>query len=786
MKRLIILLAFFAAIGAGAAELSWGPGVYFSGSPSYVSEFATTFRDNGGPLSPFGSHIGLKAEVKEKDFAGVLHFACATGKDVYDYSRTGLAAVSSVGFVKDGVVVRQAKTRRIKFEYYGWQENAAFDGLFAESNVLFLGLNQYLISVKVKNTGDKAVSLIPVLYLKQKGKMFTQLKSEGGPLVFKFAVQPILRPGENFLAIATSAPTDEVIKAGKGREFQIGAKELKLAPNEISEFWYVFGYDPDSQNRAKELAQSGLKDLHSPLIAWSEMARTRDEMFQSLPKPHLKQEQTDYHDLYLMAATALDNALYAPRGAMKYWGCVPTKVHYNWFWLWDSGFEALGYSEFKPKMATDVIQAIFQAQRADGFIAHMEDERAKPITPHSQPPVFGFSGGKMIERYGDDPGYQAFEKEMYEKGGLFIDWWKRTRDENHNGVFEYISQDEGGWDNSTRMKYVHTGFFISYLGSVGEVVGSKIKPLDNADLNPWMYFYYDAMADWADDLGKPAEAKKWRAQARELAGKVDQILWDNDCGCWLDGYNWKGSKKYHHFKTLTPAIWFPAFAGSTLDEKKARAVIENHVLNPKEFYGKYPMPVVAYNDKYFDDKIPGWTASIWIFSAYGALEALFKFGYEKEAEELREKLLAMMADQDGMKGIYETYDPITGKYKNKYSTGGYASTQFGWSSAFTLEMILQRYQEQRFIFADTKKIAGFIRKAPDFATRELFYKIKTGLDTPNLELESADGAPLLQAKSVKIKISDPYQSFTTKTFKVWLKGKPFDLELGKEYKLSLD
>ena len=62
----------------------------------------------------------------------------------------------------------------------------------------------------------------------------------------------------------------------------------------------------------------------------------------------------------------------------------------------------------------------------------------------------------------------------------------------------------------------------------------------------------------------------------------------------------------------------------------------------------------------------------------------------------------------------------------------------------------------------------------------------TGLDAPKVELESADSNSLLQAKTVKIKLSDPYGALTSKTFKVWLKGKPFDLDLGKEYKLSLD
>jgi hypothetical protein len=45
-------------------------------------------------------------------------------------------------------------------------------------------------------------------------------------------------------------------------------------------------------------------------------------------------------------------------------------------------------------------------------------------------------------------------------------------------------------------------------------------------------------------------------------------------------YGKKGN--YQHFKTLTPAIWFPAFAGATLDEQKARIAIEKHLLNQQE------------------------------------------------------------------------------------------------------------------------------------------------------------------------------------------------------------
>jgi len=789
MKRLIIFLVFLCASAIGfGEELSKISGVTFSGSPSYISEFPEAFRDNGGPLSPYGSHIGLKADVESRQFASVLHFACATGKNVLDYSRTGLFARSSIRFLRDGRELMEPKSRAIKFEYYGWRERAEFDDFSALAYVQFLGLDQYVISFKLENKSSDSIKLSPVFSIIPKGRSFKpelrisskDVQEQGW--VFKFSVKPTITPGANYLGLLFNNFKGSKTEA-RG-VFEIKGDEIALGPGEKKWMSFIFGYEPDSLTQAYAIARDAKNKFSSPESAWKEMVSERDRFFASLPKPHLGAEQKDYLDLYLMAVTALDNALYAPRGNMKYWGCVPTKVHYNWFWLWDSGFQALGYSEFKPDMARDVIRAIFQAQRADGYIAHMEDERAKPITPHSQSPVFGFSGSQIIERFPDEPATKEFEKEMYEKGKLYIDWWKKARDQNNNGLFEYLSQDEGGWDNSPRMNYVKPGPFISYVGSAGEVISFKLKPLDNADLNPWMYFYYEAMARWADDLAKPEEAIKWRADARALAQKIDEVLWDEDCGCWLDTYGRNGN--YRHFKVLTPAIWFPAFAGATLDEHKARAVIEKHLLNPEEFFGKYPIPTVAYNDPYFDASVPGWKGRIWIFSAYSALETLFKFGYEKESDELRERLLSMMANQGGMKGIYETYDPITGRYLNHKPTSGYASFQFGWSSAFTIEMILERYQHQRFIFADTNQIQGFIREAQDFETREVFYQVNAGLDVPRVELQSADGSALLKTKSIKIKLTDPYQALTTKFFKVLIKGKAFELELGKEYEIKID
>ena len=299
MKKLLWFGIFLISFGAGAKELSWSPDVYFSGSPSYVSEFATKFRDNGGPLSPFGSHIGLKADVKQKEFASTLHFACETGKFVYDYSRTGLAASSSIRFLQNGRLVKEANERRIVFEYYGWRERAKFTDFMAESNVEFLGLDQYLISARIQNNSDKPMTLAPVLYLEKKGRALAIQKTSTPELaVINFSVQPTVVSGENYLVVIPSLPGKLIMKGEKSGNLQIEARAITLAPKQIAEFWYVFGYHPDAAEKAIALARAAQKDFGSPLSAWDSMLKERDAFFASLPKPHLAQSQDDYYDLY--------------------------------------------------------------------------------------------------------------------------------------------------------------------------------------------------------------------------------------------------------------------------------------------------------------------------------------------------------------------------------------------------------------------------------------------------------------------------------------------------------
>ena len=755
-------------------------GASFTGKPSYISEFQADYRDNGGPVSDYGSWCGAKADVDDLNFGGIRHYSCVTGTDVVDYTRTGLAGISNFYLESaGGNFLSPCKSRNVTFDYFGWNETANCEGWGARVSVFFVERNVYLMSVNVKNIGESR-KVSPVIVFNSTSAS-SQITVDGNCAVLNYIVAYTAGINQNWLAIA---PSFQIAGTSGESPYTIKGKEMETPAGGEASFWVLFAYSPDSQEDAVSLANSEIAKIGGNInSAYEKTKNDWENFFASLPKPHVS--KSEFVDLYKMSATALKMDLYAPRNNMTGYGCVPSKVHYNWFWLWDTGFQALGYKEMDPKIAEEVTLTMFGSQLPDGYIAHMTNDQLMAMTPHSQSPVFGYTSSKVAEQIVSEEEKLGFEKKMYDMGEKYISWWETERDMDHDGLFEFMSQDEGGWDNSPRKDYYAgelAGVMVAYVGSIGEVLYSLANPLDCVDLNPWMYFYFKAMEKWAKDLGDSEGEKYWNDRADELGEKIDEILWNEEQGCWFDAMSFDHGLTHEHVKVLTPAIWFPAFAGTTKDEVKIRRVIEEHLLDPQEFFGKYPIPTVAYNDPYYDSKTPGWRSFIWLCTTYSALETLYKYGYEQEASEVRNRTLTMMVNQDGMQGIWETYDPILGKYKNEDSTGGYCTFQFGWSAAFTMEMILERYQRERYVMNDTGEINGYVKNAKAFSDDGIFYTVDTGeYEAPHVSIISMDGEPLLRSSSLKMVFTDEYGNIEHVLFNATISGKPFSAQLGRTY-----
>ena len=756
------------------------PYASFAGAPTYLSEFQDNFRDNGGPLSPFGSHVGIKLCQENVGCAAAHHYACGTGQHVFDYSMTGLFGTSWLTFKRDAQE-QPLQARHVQFDYFGWLELATYPGFRVAVCTHFVRLNEYQLVVEIENQLAETQQLAPSFHFQGQARKIAF--QDGPPNTFdiRFRVMPTILGGGCALRFGCSQ--GGVFQAG-GRQGQFTMSSLTIpaCASRVFTIQFKFAFD---EPPAPDLDMALSPDLMGVQTAWQQVQVQRRGWISLLPAPHISLADEPARDLYACAALAVEQALYARRGKMQYWGCVPNKVHYNWFWLWDTGFNSIGYSEYRPDLAMETVLNMFSIQAQDGFIAHMSNDRLAALTRHSMAPVFGFTTPFILQRCPPGQERRQFLEIFYRQSVKFLAWWEKRRDNNHNGLLEYLSVDESGGDNSPRAGYVPKIIFINYFGYLGELIASKTRPLDSADLNAWMYQYETAMAGWAAELGYSSEVSAWQQKAHALAEKIDQVLWDEPAGCWLDAYMVRGGKERRHFRTLTPWIWFPAFLGATRSETKARRVIEQHLLNPNEFFGPYPIPSVAYNDPDFDPTVPGWTSSIWMPLAYSALVTLFQFGYTDEARELKNRLVTMLLNQGDRKGVFETYDPLTGKYKNQYSNGYYCTFQYSWSGAFIMEMLLDRHEERRFLFPATHSIQGFIRQAVDFASRQDFYRVECGRDAPWMSLESLDGQPLLQTAKIRLQVEDPYHAFSQESFVIWIKGRSFTVPLAQPQELSL-
>ena len=151
----------------------------------------------------------------------------------------------------------------------------------------------------------------------------------------------------------------------------------------------------------------------------------------------------------------------------------------------------------------------------------------------------------------------------------------------------------------------------------------------------------------------------------------------------------------------TPATTWAALsplALPDLPEAIGRRLVEEHLLNTKQFWTPVPPPSVAADDRRFSTGDGGlipnryWRGPTWINSAWMLWLGLVRLGYASEAEEL----VTRVAGTVERVGLREYYNPFTG--------AGMGHTSFGWSS-----LILD------LIDPDPRAASSYIETAPEFS-----------------------------------------------------------------------
>lgn len=341
-------------------------------------------------------------------------------------------------------------------------------------------------------------------------------------------------------------------------------------------------------------------------------------------------DSSKYAALYAKCISVMRSQLYSPEGNIKRIWSTPDRLPHRNMWLWDSVFHAIGHRHLDTKTAEDLILALFDVQRDDGFIPHM----AKPdyISHITQPPVIAWGSWLTYEKSRN----KDFLKTVLDKNKEFLLWCKANRRKGEKELYSWHTNpelnnrcDESGMDNSPRFD----------------------TPSDLYAIDFCCFMACEAryMKKIADELGDKENSDFFGSWYEKIKADINGTLW-----CEYDGFYYDFDIQNNCFhKVQSVSSFLPIFAGVCSDEQCQKLI--THLKNPDEFGTEFPVPSISRKDETFGEDM--WRGPVWINYNYMIMKGLAEYGHNDPAEEIRNKTVSIIDEWYKRTGtVYEFYD----------------------------------------------------------------------------------------------------------------------------------
>lgn len=355
----------------------------------------------------------------------------------------------------------------------------------------------------------------------------------------------------------------------------------------------------------------------------------------------------------------------APWGDSR--GIAPSIEKYDGVWNWDSAFHAMALRRWDMKLAREQLDIMLKTQLPDGRISDSYYTNGKIVKECSKPPVWAWVYMLMDQT---DPN----DAELARVYDHFIKWEGFWREKRKDKSLFYFDADEdgesyrGAQESREQMRAMFAKF-ESGMDTSARWANNDVNQIWAIDLNCYLALYYRALTYMSNRLNKTENAAHFAACERALAEAINEYLWDEENGRYIDAY-----RSTNAFSSVfTPMSYLPLFAGIAPSDRAERMAA--HAADEALFYPG--MPCCAYNDPSYRSNIY-WEGPTWINLDYMMLKGLKNYGYGKLAEELRQ-LLLYWCDRE-KRGLFEYYDSISGE--------GLGANHYGWTAALILEMIV--------------------------------------------------------------------------------------------------
>ncbi len=303
-------------------------------------------------------------------------------------------------------------------------------------------------------------------------------------------------------------------------------------------------------------------------------------------------------------------------------------------------------ADYDIEVALDTVNAFLLTLRKDGRLPSSLSRENGTILP-SYEILTGFSFAEEALKlcYLAKNKSSSYSKRLYEALCRFDEYLWTNHDLNANGcleVFEEKDTEEG----------VGSGRFppITIMQNGTERSVSPF-PVETFDLMAEAFCVRTTLSELALMLGKQEKAKAWQEKANTIAEKISSFLW-------LGGFHACFDRDYRGsiISTLSINNLFLLYF-KVADTTMAKAIIQNHILNPDEFWSPMPLPTLAQNHSLYESRKefcgpPRGT------TYRRALRAFENYGYYSLTTEIGKKLLRATSEQN----IFPIcFDPLTGE-----------------------------------------------------------------------------------------------------------------------------
>lgn len=249
------------------------------------------------------------------------------------------------------------------------------------------------------------------------------------------------------------------------------------------------------------------------------------------------------------------------------------------------------------------------------------------------PPIWVVSVDAYIERTSD----VAFLRECLPALEKQISWFEAKR-ALPGGGFYYLDVVQKTWESG-----MDEGIRYDERPAA---------PAAGVDASAHLFMLYDHAARWSRTLGRSPAA--WERKAEILREFIRQNLWDEETGFFYDAWLIRGSGRRH---LAFEGMW-PMVVGAATPAQ-ARRVIDEHLLNPQEFFTPHPIATVAVSDPKFELRM--WRGPAWNCMTYWAARGCIGYGRMDAARRLLTAALDATAKQFERTGtLWEFYHPLLG------------------------------------------------------------------------------------------------------------------------------